>query len=111
MSLHPDPDRLESVKEQLAALEERCIALKQNLEQLRNEAIQKNFDLNALDNPGFFLKHFGKLKEKKEAAWQAYRAALAAQDQAQMDLDEQSARRAALRAEYTALLSPQKATH
>lgn len=110
-SLHPDPDHLESMKAQLAALEESCITLKKKLEQLRKEAIQQKFDLNALDHPGFFQKHFGNLKAKKEAAWQAYRAALSAQDQAQMDYDEQSARCAALRAEYTALISPQNAIH
>ncbi len=109
LSPSPDLNRLEAIKQQLSELEEACAARKEKLEQLRQEALQKKFDLNALDNPGFFQKYFGKLKEKKEAAWQAYRTALAAQDQAQMDYDAQTAQRMALRAEYQALLSAQSA--
>jgi len=89
-------EHLNDLQSRLAEQERVCKALKEKLETARAFALQKKFDLNALEYPNFFQKHFGRHKEKKEAAWQEYRAALAAQDQIQMDYDEQSARYASL---------------
>ena len=95
--------RLAVLATQLSEAERHCKTLKEKLEAARAYALQKKFDLNALEYPNFFQKHFGGHKKKKEAAWQDYRAALSAQDQIQMDYDEQSARYSDLLREYEAL--------
>ena len=47
-------------------MDRNCLALKDTLTIARNKAIEIKFQLNALDRPGFFQRHFGNLKKKKE---------------------------------------------
>lgn len=97
--------RIAMLESQLREQESVCRTVKEHLDQVQAEALQKQFDLTELNHPTFFQRHFGNLRKQKDAAWAAYQEAVLVLEQAKLDLAEQNQRLAQLKAEYAVLLS------
>lgn len=85
-----------SMEEKIAEQEAVCRRAKENLDLAQAEALQRQFELTQLNNPGFFQRHFGSLRKKKEAAWAAYQEAVLALEQAKLDFAQETARLSSL---------------
>ena len=96
-------DRIAQLKKQLDEQAACCEKAKELLSLAHAEALQKQFELTQLNNAGFFMRRFGHLQQKKEAAWVEYQRANLALEQAKLDLSEQNNRLAQLKAQYQAI--------
>ena len=102
--LFQDLHRILTIEETLPQLEQEHAALKEAAAEAEARAAVAKYDLDALENPGFFTQLLGRVEDKKETARIAYRSAAAARDRAKQELAARDQQLQELKAEYTTLL-------
>lgn len=102
--LFHDLERLIVVEEQIPALQQECNNLKDAVNEAASNVVITKWEVNALENPGFFTRLMGRLEEKKQKAWTAYRSAVAEKENADRAYQEKTDQLTALQNELSQLL-------
>lgn len=97
-------ERLLEIEDTLPGLEQELTALKEKAADAEARATVAKYEVEALEHPGLITRLLGRVEEKKEMAWTAYRIAAADRDQVRRDLSRKEEHIRTLREEYARLL-------